>query len=161
MEEKQRARLISYIRNANPFLWGLFARREALTNDQAYLFMNQAETYRALAQLGIEVKSPRRKYDEVTDDLIQSLGVEGIIDKIVIPQVDSLVKKKVMDDLRICWRVARWPRAGQLEHDNPDNPHAHPFIEWDRQHGLIRGWSIFAHIYFGEIEDIIGRATAR
>jgi hypothetical protein len=161
MDLKTERRLIAYFRNSSPFCWGLFVRPKALTDNKAYLYKNQAETYGALAQLGIPVKSVRQKYDEVTDDLIQSLGIEGIIRKIVVPQVDSLIKKNVLDDLRSCWRVARWPRTGQLAHDSPENPHAHPFIEWDRPHSLMTGWSTFAHIYFEEIEEITGRGGAR
>ncbi len=155
MDTKQSMRLESYFLNAQLFLWGLGS--------------GQKETYKWLELHSIQFE--RATYESVRLQLIETIGIQGVIQKIIIPLVQKKFPKESRDFLREKWNNHRLPDLTEVNkltiNDNfkelKEKKDAggqyrlwKPFLEISTQNptwNYVERWGQLAPIWFLEIED--------
>lgn len=166
MPREQAEKLKMYFINADPFLWGVLEKKK------------KKERLGEIKRLGFlknysEGSNPT--YSKVNQDLLVELGIEGILKHIVVPKVISGFNPEVLRYFRRCWEQGQTPDLKYLKdqklyrerhfttdevHDGwSDKPpiagHKDPafvFVEIDRQHAFVERWTVFAGLWFAEIE---------
>jgi hypothetical protein len=136
MDEKQKGRLERYLKNSARFLWGLGPG-------------NQNENYKWLRSRGFEFQDGN--YGHVTNQLLESYGIEQIIKRIVILRVKELFPQKAIDFLRESWQAGARPDISFLRFYNIDKPT--PFLEVNTQLNYVERWGELAGVWFEEIEQ--------
>ncbi len=161
----QAEKLKRYFINADPFLWGVLETR------------NKKKRLKEIKELGFlsdysEGSNPT--YSKVNQDLLVELGIEGILERIVVPQVRNRFDKDVLSTLRRNWEHGRTPDKKYLEDNNlykthrftwreeredkrpltPKGP-AHIFLQIHPQHEFVERWTVFAGLWFESIEPLL------
>lgn len=120
----------------------------------------------------------------VTENLLSGIGIETIITKIVAGQVRGQFadRSATLDFLRTHWMsgtLPRWqtlqslrsPRTVKqrlLEVVHPSEPRPtgkqtsdilDAFVQVNNQYQYVHGWTVFAGLWFEEIEPVLGEAT--
>jgi hypothetical protein len=177
--KEQAEKLKRYVTNADPFLWGVLGaknKRGCLTELRDDGFLK-----------GYSEKS-NPTYAKINQDLLVELGIDGILEHIVIPRV---IRRFTFDDLRYfhrCWDQGQnpdlkylikhklyqrriftneevcedigWeisPRAiGRVSRVVGHKDPAQLFVQIDRQHSFVERWTVFAGLWFEEIEPLLG-----
>lgn len=177
--KEQAEKLKRYVINADPFLWGVLGaknKRGCLTELRDNGFLK-----------GYSEKS-NPTYAKINQDLLVELGIDGIIEHIVVPRV---TKKFTLDDLGYfhrCWDQGQNPDMKYLVEHKLYQKHrfrdeqvyesirpmidrkglgrvylvvghkdpAQLFVQIDRQHGFVERWTVFAGLWFEEIEPLLG-----
>jgi len=153
---EQAERLKRYFINANPFLWGVL---EA-TNKKRRL-----EEIRQLGFLSNYSEGSNATYSRVNQDLLVELGIEGILEHIVVPKVRGRIDQEALRSFRRNWEQGRTPDKKYLkekglyryrrvvwkEEKEPKDP-AHIFVQIDTQKDFVERWTVFAGLWFEEIE---------
>jgi len=164
LEKGQKEKLTRYLFNANPFLWGILNTS------------NKKDRLKEIKDLGFlkdysENRKP--KYQEVVEDLLIELGIEGILEKIVAVKVKQLFGEDILKTFRRHWEHGRIPDKEYLkerklyrtrhlvldtnredERIRYDYP-ADIFIEINLQFDYCERWTVFAGLWFEEIEPIL------
>ncbi|MDD5095700.1 MAG: hypothetical protein PHV74_15200 [Dehalococcoidia bacterium] len=142
MDDKKKAKLERYLRNADSFLWGVGPADQADSKKTT-----QETTYDWLRGRGMEFKSG--PYPFVLEQLLADPGIEKLIEDVIKPRVKDLFGPKVLDYMRECWMAGTVPDSAILIRYNLKN--GEPFFK--RQ--LLRGakWKELAWVWFEEIED--------
>lgn len=169
-ETKEKLR--RYLINADPFLWGVLEGK------------NKKERIRELKAMGFLAdysESYNPNYSAINRDLLVELGVEGILERIVVPRVKSLFTADVIDYFRRCWEQGQTPplkylreqglyirryrnRAVWESHFHPDEPPtgykdpAFVFFQIETQANFVERWTVFAGLWFEEIEPLLESA---
>lgn len=154
MEKFRDEKLKRYIFNASPFLWGIL---EAT---------NKPERLKELKTRGFlksYSNSTNPTYMKVNQDLLIEVGVQGILKQLVIPIITSAFKPEVLAYFHRLWEQGRTPNIKylieqQLYHSHKGGKHspcrdlANIFLQVDTQHEFIERWTVFAGLWFEEIE---------
>jgi hypothetical protein len=166
---EQAEKLKRYLINADPFLWGILEKK------------NKKERLQELKKLGF-LKSysegSNATYSKVNQDLLVELGIEGILESIVITRVSASFAPEDLRYFRRCWEQGQIPdmkylREHRLYRRHPFSGHevygkrdeppvvgykdpAHIFVQIDTQHYFVERWTVFAGLWFEEIEPLLG-----
>lgn len=162
--KEQAEKLKRYFLNADPILWGVLETR------------NKKNRLKEIKNLGFLVdysNGVNPTYDKINQDLLVELGIEGILDHIVVPQVLKRFNKEVLSALRRNWEQARTPDKKYLKEKKlyrprrffprdewegnrlaqPKDP-AHIFVQINTQFDYVERWTVFAGLWFEEIEPL-------
>ena len=165
MGRDQAEKLKRYFINAEPFLWGVLEAR------------NKKKRLKELKDLGFlrdysDGSNPT--YSKINQDLLVELGIEGILERIVVPQIRKRFDKEVLNTLRRNWEQGRTPDRKYLEEKKlyrrrlfvwreewedkrpvaPKDP-AHIFVQVHPQHEFVERWTVFAGLWHEEIEPLL------
>lgn len=119
-------------------------------------------------------------YSKVNQDLLVELGIEGILERIVVPQVRKRFDKEVLSTLRRHWEQGQTPDKKYLKEKklyrprrfvfreewedkrlvHPKDP-AHIFVQIHPQHEFVERWTVFAGLWFEEIEPWMKEAQSK
>jgi hypothetical protein len=171
-ERKDAEKLQRYLINSDPFLWGILIGK------------NKKLRIKALNELGF-LKGYRQGsnpiYSRIYQDLLLETGIEGILEQIVVPGVLKLFKPEQLRFFRRCWEQGQTPDLKYLDKENLYRVHAtilfdypeirqswrdqhivgfkdpaNVFLQIDRQNEFIERWTVFAGLWFEEIEPLLG-----
>ena len=167
-----------YFINADPFLWGILGaknkkqRLKELKNDG--LLRNYSEGSNAT-------------YSKINQDLLVELGIEGILERIVVPRAKNAFSPDVLSYFRRCWDQGqnpdmkylvecqlyrRWRLGDKNTYEKAGfqvdiqgigwvyrvSGHKDPaqlFVQIDTQHNFVERWTVFAGLWFEEIEPLL------
>jgi hypothetical protein len=177
----QKEKLERYLRNAERFLWGVIPgdKRAVLTALRAML--------RELGEDSVSIPEHRRPtYAMVADNLLAKLGIERIVTQIIAGQVKRELADRpgALDFLRAHWMSGTLPRWQTLQSlraprsikqrllDAIDTKDARQkrqqtsdivdaFLEVNAQFSYVHGWTMFAGLWFEEIEPLLKQDTGR
>jgi len=170
ISKEQAEKLKRYFVNADPFLWGVLGAK----NKKGSL----TELTSELKKSGFSHSYSERgnpTYAKVNQDLLVELGIDGILEHIVVPRVINGFAPDVLRYLRRCWDQGQTPNLKDLiEHElykehileevqlYDKGPylirHKHPaelFLQIDNQHKFVECWTVFAGLWFEEIEPLL------
>jgi len=106
MPREQADKLKRYFINADPFLWGILEAK------------NKKGRLKELKELGF-LKSysdgSNPTYSKINQDLLVELGIEGILERIVIPTVINGFALEVLRYFRRCWEQGQTPDMKYLK----------------------------------------------
>jgi len=165
MEEK----LKRYILNADPFLWNILS---AKTKKERIIELQ------GLGSLKEYSLKSNYIYKKINHDLLVELGPDGIIEHIVVPCLMGQFKPEMLQYFRRCWREGDLPSLNYLKENKLYRRHifteeavrdgigtdqvvghkdrAFIFVQIDTQHEFIERWTVFAGLWFEEIEPRLG-----
>ncbi len=166
---EQSEKLRRYFINADPFLWGLLENK------------NKKGRLQELRKLGFLMgysEGSNPTYSKVNQDLLVELGIEGILERIVVPKVTNGFAPDVLRYFRRCWEQGQTPDMKYLKehqlyqkrmfsedivHGKRDEPFivghkdlAHIFAQIHTQYHFVERWTVFAGLWFEEIEPLFG-----
>lgn len=169
LSREQADRLKRYLINADPFLWGVLDKK------------NKKERLQELKELGYlkgYSQGSNPTYIKINQDLLVELGVEGILERIVIPKVAGSFTPEVLRYFQRCWEQGqtpdmkylrehrlylRRPLSGHVVYGKGDEPFiagykdpAQIFFQIDTQHYFVERWTVFAGLWFEDIERLFG-----
>jgi len=166
-----REKLRRYLINADPFLWNVLEKKNK---------KGRLQELQALGFLKGYSDGSNPVYSKVNQDLLVELGVEGILEHVVVPRVKALFPTGILQYLRRCWEQGQIPdlkylkknklyRRGSFTADaevydtwSPYPPvvgykdPAFIFVQIDTQHNFVERWTVFAGLWFEEIEPLLG-----
>jgi len=175
MDPDQKEKLERYFRNADRFMWGV------IPGDKRVVF----ETLRTvLTELGKDstlVPDYRKStYAMVIENLLSGIGIETILTGIVVGQVRRQFtdRRATIDFLRTHWMSGTLPRWQTLQSlrvpktikqklldamQSKDTPARRQqtsdildaFVEVNTQYSYVHGWTVFAGLWFEEIEPLL------
>ena len=175
MDPNQKEKLTRYLRNAQPFLWGVIPG-----NKKAVLAALRSN----LKELGEDsiplADNQKPTYTMLTDSLLAKLGIEKVIREIVAVQVRRQFADRpgALEFLRAHWlsgTLPRWQTLQTLRAPRKVKQRlleaAHPselstvgkltgdildaFVEVNNQYNYVHGWTVFAGLWFEEIEPLL------
>jgi hypothetical protein len=165
---EQSEKLKRYFINADPFLWGVLEAK------------NKKGRLQELRKLGFLVgysEGSNATYSRVNQDLLVELGIEGILERIVIPRVINGFAHETLRYFQRCWEQGQTPDMKYLKEHRLYRRHiftedkiyegreprivghkdpAHLFVQIDTQHNFVERWTVFAGLWFEEIEPLFG-----
>lgn len=171
MERDQAEKLKRYFINAEPLLWGVLEAR------------NKKKRLKELKELGYlsdysEGANPA--YSRLNQDLLIELGIDGILERIVVPQVRNRFDTEALSILRRNWEQGCTPNIKYLKDKRlyqrrrfvwreewedkrplPPKDPAYIFVQIHPQHGFVEGWTVFAGLWFEEIEPWIRESQSK
>ena len=163
-------KLRKYLINADPFLWN------ALDNKNK---KGRLQELRALGFLSSYSDSANPNYSRINQDLLVELGIEGVLERIVVPKVTSLFTTDIINYFRRCWEQGQTPTFKYLRqqglyrrryrsreiyepdwHDK-ESPTGYKdpsfvFVQIETQQNFVERWTVFAGLWFEEIEPLLG-----
>lgn len=172
--KEQAEKLKRYFINADPFLWGVLEAK------------NKRGRLKELKEQGFlqnYSEGSNATYGRINQDLMVELGIEGILERIVVRRVTRAFPHDVLGYFRRCWEQGQNPdmkylverrlyrkhiftdgnvfeRRGPIVgnrivgHKDP----AQLFVQIDTQHNFVERWAVFAGLWFEEIEPLLGLA---
>lgn len=178
---EQTEKLKRYFINADPFLWGVLEAK------------NKKERLTELKRNGFLQSYPERTnatYSRINQDLLVEVGIDGILEHIVIPRVTKMFGPDVLGYFRRCWDQGQNPDMQYLTerglyrkrrftdsevYENRGfqvgrkgfgftwrlvgyKDPAQLFVQIDRQHNFVERWTVFAGLWFEEIEPLAASA---
>jgi hypothetical protein len=168
---EQAGKLSKYFINADPFLWGIL---------QAKNKKGRLKELKQMGFLSIYVEGSNPIYSKINKDLLIELGIKGILEKIVIPRVYSCISQEMLRYFRDCWEQGQTPDLNYLvknklyrkrtmisliEQETYDSfgdfriagykDPAFIFVQIETQHNFVERWTVFAGLWFEEIEPRI------
>lgn len=173
MTREKRDKLKRYLLNADPFLWNVLDNK------------NKKGRLRELKAMGFLTNysdGTNPNYSKINQDLLVELGIEGILERIVVPKVTSLFSVDIIDYFRRCWEQGQTPtldylrqqglyrrryRAREVYDSHWDQAVEPPagykdpsfiFLQIETQHNFVERWTVFAGLWFEEIEPLLGSA---
>lgn len=174
MEQQQRQKLDRYLRNAERFMWGV------IPGDKRTVFTTLRTALKESGEDGALVPDHKKAtYSMLTENLLAKLGIEKILTDIVIKQVRRQFADRTgaLDFLRAHWvsgTLPRWQILKNLRaqrtvkqrfiesmHTNEDyklgrqtGDIVDAFLEVNPQYNYVHGWTVFAGLWFEEIEPL-------
>ena len=169
MAHETREKLETYLINADPFLWNTMEKRNKKERIQELQSMGFLKGY----SIGTNAT-----YTKINQDLLVELGLEGILESIVVPRVNALFQTEVLQYFRRCWKQGQTPPLAYLKQhkfyrrhvftnietydDSWNTPPvvgykeaAFIFVQIDTQHDFVERWTVFAGLWFEEIEPLL------
>jgi hypothetical protein len=168
LTRETREKLRRYLINADPFLWGALDSK------------NKKGRIQELKSMGYLTHYPEKvnyNYSKINQDLLVEVGVEGILETIIIPKVKTLFTPQVLEYFRRCWEQGQTPhvkylreqglykrRIGEREiyedsfrYEPPSGYKDPPFIflQIHSQQNFVERWTVFAGLWFEEIEPLL------
>ena len=171
----QNEKLERYLRNSERFLWGV------ITGNKKAVLTTLQENLKELGEDSILIPERQKPtYAMITASLLEKLGIEKVITEIVAAQVRRQFANRpgALDFLRAHWlsgTLPRWqtlqtlraPRTVKqklLEAVHPTEPEPirkqtgdiiDAFVEVNNQYKYVHGWTVFAGLWFEEIEPLL------
>ena len=168
LTRETREKLRRYLINADPFLWGVLDSK------------NKKGRIQELKSMGYLTHYPEKfnyNYSKINQDLLVEVGVEGILENIIIPKVRALFTPEVLEYFRRCWEQGQTPhvkylreqglykrRIGEREiyedsfrYEQPSGYKAPPFIflQIHSQQNFVERWTVFGGLWFEDIEPLL------
>ena len=168
LTRETREKLRRYLINADPFLWGILDSK------------NKKGRLQELKSMGYLTHYPEKfnySYNKINQDLLVEVGVEGILENIIIPKVRALFTPEVLEYFRRCWEQGQTPhikylreqglykrRMGEREiyEDSfryvPPSGYKDPpfiFLQIHSQQNFVERWTVFGGLWFEEIEPLL------
>jgi hypothetical protein len=175
--KEQAEKLKRYFINADPFLWGILeaGNNPEATNKREANKRVRLEKLKRSGFLQNYSDGTSATYGKMNQDLLVELGIEGILERIVIPRVIDAFAPDFLIYFRRCWDQGQAPDIRYLiQHDlyqthravevelYPGGPVLHRrkgpaflFVQIDTQHNFVERWTVFAGLWFEEIERLI------
>lgn len=169
MTNETREKLRRYLINADPFLWNTLKFK-----DKKRRIKELQEEYGLLKSYSA---GGNPIYTRINQDLLVELGVEGILEKIVVARVKVLFQPDVLGFFRRCWEQGQTPKLDYLKQhklfrkhiftdnvvhdgmgDTPAVGYKEPafiFFQINNQHDFVERWTVFAGLWFEEIEPLL------
>jgi hypothetical protein len=170
--KETKEKLKRYLINSDPFFWNVLENK------------NKKGRLRELKTLGFLTNYSDRSnftYSKISQDLLVELGVEGVLERIVVPKVKALFKPDILQYFRRCWEQGQTPTLDYLKRQRlyrkhhftneatyddgwkvpPVVGHKEPafvFVQIDTQHDFVERWTVFAGLWFEEIEPLFSSA---
>jgi hypothetical protein len=168
----QAEKLKRYFINADPFLWGVLAAK----NKKGRLKELKGMGFLAAYKAGVNPV-----YTKINRDLLVELGIEGILNQIVVPRIQEVFRPDTLRSFRDCWEQGITPGLDYLVKNKlyrkwtftsiiPAEVYdgwtadslvvgyrdpAYIFVRIERQYNVIEGWTMFAGLWFEEIEPLL------
>jgi len=169
---EQAGRLGRYFINADPFLWGTL---------QAKNKKGRLKELKQMGFLNIYSEGSNPIYTKINKDLLVELGITGILEKIVVPRIKSGFSQETLRYFRDCWEQGQTPDLNYLvknklyhkrtfvtlttqevydgfSHEPPVVGYKDPafiFVQVETQHNFVERWTVFAGLWFEEIEPLL------
>ena len=166
---EQAEKLKRYFINADPFLWGVLENKNK---------KGRLQELKGLGFLKGYSEGSNATYSKVNQDLLVELGIEGILERIVVSKVTNGFAPDVLRYFRRCWEQGQTPDMKYLKehrlyqkrmfsedivHGKRDEPFivghkdsAHIFAQIHTQYHFVERWTVFAGLWFEEIEPLFG-----
>jgi hypothetical protein len=157
------------ILNSHPFLFGILEKRNKKGRMIELQEMGFLKSY---------TPGSNPNYSRFYEDLIKEIGIQGIIEKIIIKKLRARFTPDVLDYLRRCWYLGQSPAFEDVKKFGLFNKHpfvneanttgigdfrveghrerAFVFMEINTQFDFVESWTPFAEFWFEEIEPLIG-----
>ena len=163
-------KLKRYLINADPFLWNVLEGK------------NKKERLKELKAIDYPTgysKTANPNYSKINQDLLVEIGIEGILERIVVPRVRILFTSEIISYFRRCWEQGQTPTIDFLRknglyrrrysrrevyegrfdfYDEPPTGYKDPsfvFFQIETQHNFVERWTVFAGLWFEEIEPLL------
>lgn len=94
ISKERKERLKRYFINADPFLWGVLESKNK---------KGRLEELKRLGFLKGYSEGGNPIYNRINQDLLVESGIEGILERIVIPRVTAQFSSEVLGYFRRCW----------------------------------------------------------
>jgi len=172
MDKTQKAKMERYLRNADRFMWGI------LPGNKKAVFTALRTILAGLGQKPTLVPDEKKiTFDTLTDRLLGELGIERVLTDIVVKEIRRQFARRIgaLDFLRAHWMSGTLPRWQTLQtlrapktakqvlagvfvsQDDARKPPStsdivDAFIEVNTQYNFVRGWTVFAGLWFEELE---------
>jgi hypothetical protein len=168
MPREQGEKLTSYFINADPFLWGVLESKNK---------KGRLQELKKLGYLQRYSEGSNATYSKINQDLLVEPGIEGIMERIVAPKITNSFAPDVLRYFRRCWDQGQTPDMKYLTERRLYRKHiwtdgtlyegrrprriaghkdpAHIFLQIDTQHNFVERWTVFAGLWFEEIEPTI------
>ena len=170
LNRETREKLTRYLMNGNPFLWGVLGGK------------NKKDRLRELKTMGFLGDYPEKtnaNYIRIVQDLLVEIGIEKILEQIVIEKVKGLFAPDIISYFRRCWEQGQTPTLKYLReqglyhrtlrhrevyeerlafYDEPPSGYKDPsfvFVQIETQHNFVERWTVFAGLWFEEIEPLL------
>jgi hypothetical protein len=169
---EQAGKLGRYFINADPFIWGVL---------QAKNKKGRLKELREMGFLAIYSEGSNPIYSKINKDLLVELGIAGILEKIVVPRIQSSFSQETLRYFRDCWEQGQTPDLNYLVKNKLyrkktlislttpevyDSWDASPpiagykdpafiFVQIETQHNFVERWTVFAGLWFEEIEPLL------
>jgi hypothetical protein len=176
LPREQSSKLRKYFINADPFLWGVLVHK------------NKKDRIKELKELGLfktYVDGGNPIYTKINRDLMIELGINGILEQIVIPRIITIFNADNLRHFQDCWEQGQTPDLDYLIQNKLYRPRivnannasdyfhtpeplvsyrdlAFIFLQIDTQHNFVERWTVFAGLWFEEISqyiDQVGKDT--
>jgi hypothetical protein len=161
----QAEKLKRYLINADPFLWNVLDANNK---------KGRIKEIKAMGFLTSYSESSNPLYSKVNQDLLAEIGIDGILEKIVVPAVLKRLGKEVLRDFRLRWEQGQAPAKEYLKAKNLYRDHrfggldrweekrllapresAFIFVEINTQYDYVERWTVFAGLWFEEFEPLL------
>ena len=168
---EQGEKLKRYFINADPFLWGVLEAKNK---------KGRMKELKGQGFLPGYSEGSNATYSKINQDLLVEIGIEGILERIVVPRVTNAFAPNVLRYFQRCWDQGQYPdlkylverklyrrhiftdgmvyeRKGPVV-GNRVTGHRDPaqlFVQIDTQHNFIERWTVFAGLWFEEIEPLL------
>jgi hypothetical protein len=175
MEPRQIEKLERYFRNAEGFMWGV------IPGNKRIVFTTLRTVLEESGEDGVLVPDHKKAtYSMLTENLLAKLGIEKILTEIVIKQVrwQFADRTGALDFLRAHWvsgtlprwqtlkslRAQRTAKQRFIESMHPSEDYklgrqtgdiVDTFLELNPQYNYVHGWTVFAGLWFEEIEPLL------
>jgi hypothetical protein len=182
ISKEQAERLKRYFINADPFLWGVLEARNSpeATNKREANKRVRLEKLKRSGFLQNYSEGTSATYAKMNKDLLVELGIDGILERIVIPRVKDAFAPDILVYFRRCWDQGQMPDIRYLIQHGVYQTHrlvevelypggpvllrrkgpAFVFVQIDTQHEFVERWTVFAGLWFEEIEQLLGSIRA-
>jgi len=165
-------KLKRYMLNADPFLWNTLDAKNK---------KGRIQELKDIGFLGAYSASANPNYSRINQDLLVELGIEGVLERIVVPKIRGLFTKEIIEYFRRCWEQGQTPALDYLREkglyrrrygtrevydsrlhiDEPPSGYKDPsfvFFQIETQYNFVERWTVFAGLWFEEIEPLLGTA---
>ncbi len=169
MTRETKEKLRRYLINADPFLWNVLENRNKKGRLREFKTMGFLTNYS---------ESYNPNYSKINQDLLVELGIEGILERIVVPRVKSIFNSAILDYFRRCWEQGQTPTIKYLReqglyrrryrtrevyeshwhYEEPPTGYKDPsfvFFQIETQQNFVERWTVFAGLWFEEIEPLL------
>jgi hypothetical protein len=172
LTREQASKFGRYFINADPFIWGVLQAK------------NKKGRLKELKEMGFLAKYSEGSnpiYSKINKDLLVELGIAGILEKIVVPRIQSSFSQETLRYFRDCWEQGQTPDLNYLVknklyrkktfislttpevYDSWDGSPpiagykdpAFIFVQIETQHNFVERWTVFAGLWFEEIEPLL------
>jgi len=177
ISKEQADKLRRYFINADPFLWGVLEAKSK-PETKKKLDANKKGRLRKLQEAGFlhsYSEGTSATYSKINQDLLVELGMDGILERIVIPRVTEAFASDILVYFRRCWDQGQTPDIKYLKQHGLYQTHrlaevelypggpvllrrkgpAQLFVHIDTQHEFVERWTVFAGLWFEEIEPLL------
>jgi hypothetical protein len=181
MYAEQKEKLTRYLRNAQPFLWGI------IPGNKKVVLSTLRENLKDLGEDAIKLAGTQKPtYSMLTDSLLANLGIEKVIREIVVPQVRRQFADRpgALEFLQSHWLSGTLPRWQTLQTLRAPKSVKHKlleaarpsdlstmgkltgdildaFVEVNNQYHYVHGWTVFAGLWFEEIEPLLKKTDTK